>query len=370
MAFSSSIAPWQGALILLGSGRLAGAAVEGTGTEARDLILVSLAIALLLQALLLGLVLVRLNRLLKSMGTIGKRLHETRLASHPVAGETAKPLRIATATMPASGMEQTRVMPAMGLVGGNPLEFSNDLGMRFIHIGAGEFTMGSTDSESPDNERPAHRVRLTRPYWIAQTPVTNAQYEQFDPDHRQRRPAWSGDDHPVVCVSWAEAVAFCLWLSQRDGREYRLPTEAQWEYAARGADGRIFPWGNFWDPKRCNSADESAGGRQTTPVGQFPEGASPHGVLDMAGNVWEWCADWFAPGYGSEAPQADPLGPVAGNDRVCRGGSWMNHAYSCRTTMRARRTPDFSDNYIGFRVACVSGPEANGRPPKTEDDSP
>jgi formylglycine-generating enzyme required for sulfatase activity len=253
----------------------------------------------------------------------------------------------------------------MGSAGGSQPAFGNEVGMKFMQVAAGEFTMGNTDTESPDNERPAHKVRLSQSFWIAQTPVTNSQYEQFDPDHRQRRPAWSGDDHPVVCVNWIEAAAFCLWLSQRDGREYRLPTEAQWEYAARGSDERIFPWGNFWDPKRCNSADESAGMSQTTPVKQFAEGASPFGILDMVGNVWEWCADWFAPGYGSEAAQNNPAGPSSGKDRVCRGGSWMNHAYSCRTTMRARRPPDFSDNYIGFRVACVSGLETAGAGLKT-----
>jgi formylglycine-generating enzyme required for sulfatase activity len=345
---------------------LACAAAGDGGGGGRDWIVGALALALLGQALVLGLVLMRLNRLLKSMGTIGKRLHETRLASHGIAGEAVKPLRIPTTTAPASGLERTRMMPAMGRAGGSQPAFTNDLGMKFVEIAAGEFTMGSTDMESPENERPAHKVRLTEPFWMALTPVTNAQYERFDPDHRQRRPAWSGEDHPVVCVSWNEAAAFCLWLSQRDGREYRLPTEAQWEYAARGNDERIFPWGSFWDPKRCNSADESAGARQTTPVKQFPEGASPHGILDMVGNVWEWCADWYAPGYGSESAQSDPAGAPSGNDRVCRGGSWMNHAYSCRTTMRARRTPDFADNYIGFRVACVSGSSAAGVLPAEE----
>ncbi|MBI5396331.1 MAG: formylglycine-generating enzyme family protein [Verrucomicrobia bacterium] len=365
MSLTASAARWWVGPWVLGCGaRLAGAAEPGGAAAAHDWILGVLALVVIAQTLVLGLVLLRLNRLLKSMGTIGRRLHETRLASHAIAGEPAKPTRIATTTEPAMAFERTRIMPAMGGIKG-PAAFTNDLGMKFIQIPAGEFTMGSADPDSPDNERPAHKVRLTQPFWMAQTPVTDTQYEQFDPDHRKRRPAWSRDDHPVVCASWSEATAFCLWLSQRDGREYRLPTEAQWEYAARGADERVFPWGSFWDPKRCNSADESAGVSQTTPVKQFAEGASPFGILDMVGNVWEWCADWFAPSYGSDAPQGDPAGPPSGKDRACRGGSWMNHAYSCRTTMRARRPPDFSDNYIGFRVVCVSAPDAAAAPPKT-----
>ncbi|MBM3890019.1 MAG: formylglycine-generating enzyme family protein [Verrucomicrobia bacterium] len=240
--------------------------------------------------------------------------------------------------------------------------------MKFVWIELGEFTMGNADTESPDNERPAHKVRLTQGYWMAETLVTHVQYEQFDPDHRNRRPGWAGDDHPVIWVTWSEAVAFCLWLSERDGREYRLPTEAQWEYAARGTDGRIFPWGNSWDGQRCNSAEDDDGFAQTSPVKQFPQGASPFGVLDMVGNVWEWCSDWFEPGYGDGSTRQDPAGPAGGTHRVCRGGSWLNHGYSCRTTMRARRAPDFSDNYIGFRVICVApppgAPGAAGTPAK------
>jgi formylglycine-generating enzyme required for sulfatase activity len=166
----------------------------------------------------------------------------------------------------------------------------------------------------------------------------------------------------VIFTSWNEASAFCLWLSQRDGREYRLPTEAEWEFAGRGTDGRIFPWGNQWDPHRCNSAEEGSDFDQTSPVTQFPAGASPHGVLDMVGNVWEWCGDWYEPGYGSGAERVNPVGPESGQYKVCRGGSWMNHGYSCRVTMRARRAPDFSDAYLGFRVVCVSDKETEERP--------
>jgi formylglycine-generating enzyme required for sulfatase activity len=348
---------WVGVLAVAGCASVAQAAGERVSVTGGDWFIGLLTLVLLIQCVVLVLVLLRLNRLLKSMGTIGMRLQAARGPAPRPREEAPGPLRIPTTSAPATSFERTTIMPAMTAASARPGTFTNDLGMKFVQLGPAEFAMGSADPESPDNERPVHKVQLSRSFWMAMTPVTNAQYEQFDPDHRQRRPSWNGDDHPVVCVRWSEATAFCLWLSQRDGREYRLPTEAEWEFAARGTDERIFPWGSFWDPKRCNSAEESDGFAQTSPVKQFPEGASPHGILDMVGNVWEWCSDWFAPSYGDESPRSDPTGPPTGNDRVCRGGSWMNHGYSCRTTMRARRPPDFSDNYIGFRVVCVTRPD-------------
>ncbi|MCX6907972.1 MAG: formylglycine-generating enzyme family protein [Verrucomicrobia bacterium] len=325
-----------------------------TGGSINEWLLVALIVALAIQSAVLLLVLLRLNRLLKSVGAIGVRLHLASKAAQQPAGHAApdaKPVLPATTAQTAGEAEK----PASET-------FTNSLGMAFARIGPAEFSMGSSDAKSPDNEKPAHNVRLTQACWMAVTPVTNAQYEQFDPDHRKLRPAWNGDDHPVIFTSWNEATAFCLWLSQRDGREYRLPTEAQWEFAARGTDGRIFPWGNQWDPSRCNSAEEGSDFDQTSPVGRFPQGVSPHGVLDMVGNVWEWCFDWYEPGYGSGVARTDPVGPASGQYKACRGGSWMNHGYSCRVTMRARRAVDFSDAYIGFRVVCVGDAAADAAP--------
>ncbi|MCX7827281.1 MAG: formylglycine-generating enzyme family protein, partial [Verrucomicrobiae bacterium] len=346
---------------LLAGAASVGAAEAGRSSSGHEWVLVGVSVVLLVQCVVLLSVLVRLNRLLKSVGQIGVRLSLARSTAR--AGDAGRRgARAEPGAEVAASYERTRLMPMVTLPPPAQKTFTNLLGMKFVWIEPGEFTMGNADTESPENERPAHKVRLTQGFWMAETPVTHAQYEQFDPDHRNRRPAWAGDDHPVNCVTWSEAVAFCLWLSERDGREYRLPTEAQWEYAARGTDGRIFPWGNSWDGSRCNSAEEEDGFAQTSPVEQFPQGASPFGVLDMVGNVWEWCNDWFESGYGDGSTRQDPTGPPSGTHRVCRGGSWLNHGYSCRTTMRARRAPDFSDNYIGFRVICVSGPNAaNGR---------
>ena len=337
-----------------------------TGGSMSEWLLAALIVALAIQSAVLLLVLLRLNRLLKSVGAIGVRLHWASKTAQQSAIAANLDTRLASAIKESGSVTSTE-QAAVETTKPVSATFTNSLWMTFVRVGPAEFTMGSSDAKSPDNEKPAHTVLLTQACWMAVTPVTNAQYEQFDPDHRQLRPAWNGDDHPVIFTNWNEATAFCLWLSPRDGREYRLPTEAQWEFAARGTDGRIFPWGNQWDPRRCNSAEESGDFDQTSPVAHFPNGISPHGVLDMVGNVWEWCADWYEPGYGSGATRSDPTGPAASQYKVCRGGSWMNHGYSCRVTMRARRAVDFSDAYIGFRVVCVSETNAVAAPAAKED---
>ncbi|MFA6560765.1 MAG: SUMF1/EgtB/PvdO family nonheme iron enzyme [Verrucomicrobiia bacterium] len=338
-----------------------------TGGSTIEWLLAALIVVLAVQSAVLLLVLLRLNRLLKSVGAIGVRLHLASKAAQQSTVAANPDSRISSAVKEAPDATKTGQAAAAPDKPAANVTFTNSEGMAFVRIGPAEFTMGSSDAKSPDNEKPAHAVRLTQSYWMAVTPVTNAQYEQFDPDHRQLRPSWNGDNHPVIFVNWNEATAFCLWLSQRDGREYRMATEAQWEFAARGTDTRIFPWGNQWDPNRCNSAEEGGDFDQTSPVAQFPNGVSPHGVFDMVGNVWEWCADWYEPGYGSGAARTDPTGPESGQYKVCRGGSWMNHGYSCRVTMRARRAVDFSDAYIGFRVVCLAEAQADGAPTAKDD---
>jgi len=181
-------------------------------------------------------------------------------------------------------------------------------GATLLRIPAGEFRMG--DDDQKDN--PRHGVYLDG-FWIYKTPVTVAQFMRFcgatghaAPDP----PNWGWrDDHPVVNVSWADAVAYAAWAGAA------LPTEAQWEKAARGADGRFYPWGNGWDAARCaHSVGTARTG--TAPVGTFHAGASPYGVLDMSGNVWEWCADWYDAGTMRAAAGRNPAGPPAGERRV------------------------------------------------------
>ena len=230
-----------------------------------------------------------------------------------------------------------------------------------ILIPAGEFLMGSNpqkDKHARDNEQPQHTLYLPD-YYIAKTPVTNAQYAAFvettvrdQPQHWiAGKPPRGKEDHPVWGVLWYDAVTYCRWLSQVTGKSYCLPSEAEWEKAARGTDGRIYPWGNQWDAQRCNSEEGGQGG--TTPVGVYPEGASPFGALDMAGSVWEWTGSLYelypySPGDGLEDPKAR-------GDRVVRGGSWFNDKRFVRCAYRNGIRPGNRDVSVGFRVVVSPG---------------
>ena len=235
-----------------------------------------------------------------------------------------------------------------------------------VHIPAGEFLMGSTedDEDADSDERPQHSVKLTE-YSIGKYPVSNAEYHGFVRTSGRRPPAhWDGDtypeekgDHPVVNVSWHDAMAYCQWLSKETNRSYSLPTEAEWEKAARGKDGRIYPWGNGWDQTKVNS--QEAGPGDTTPVGQYsPDGDSPYGVADMAGNVWEWTSSIYK-GY--------PYNPEDGLEnqeegdsisRVLRGGAFSFTERFVRCAFRFWYLPDYWVNDIGFRV--VLSPSSSG----------
>jgi formylglycine-generating enzyme required for sulfatase activity len=202
-------------------------------------------------------------------------------------------------------------------------------------------------------------LRVSR-FYMSRHLVTNAEYEQFDPSHKRKRAAGAGDRHPVVYVTSLDAIKFCQSLSTRERKKYRLPTEAEWEYAARGADGRKYPWGNH-DQRGdlANFADRNTvfawsdreiddGYPESSPVGAFPFGASPFGMEDMAGNVWEWCLDFLEPYRGT--PKVNPRGPTAGAKRVYRGGSWKSRFNSLRATARGSNVPNYSCNDLGFRV--------------------
>lgn len=212
-----------------------------------------------------------------------------------------------------------------------------------IKIPAGEFTMGAVILGGA----PQHTVYLDD-YAIGRNPVTVAEFRGFangsgyEFDWSGNEPAWGWqDDHPMVNVSWDDARACCMFMGGD------LPTEAQWEKAARGADAREYPWGNDWDPGNCHSSvkDQAFG---SAPVGCFPQGASPYGCLDMAGNVWEWCLDWCNP-YSSER-QENPVGPLIGLYRMLRGGSWCGiDPEGFRCAYRLYFVPTTRLNCIGFR---------------------
>jgi formylglycine-generating enzyme required for sulfatase activity len=242
-----------------------------------------------------------------------------------------------------------------------PSNFSNPAGGTMVLLPPGQFVMGSNAPDAQPNEQPLTPVSLNE-FYMAQHPVTNAEYEQFDPRHKAKRIEGADDRHPVVYVTSFEAVKFCEWLSQRDGRKYRLPTEAEWEYAARGTDGRKYPWGNHEGRSDlANFADANTtfpwrdaavndGYAQTSPVGAFPKGASFFALEDMAGNVWEWCLDFYEDLAG--CPRQNPRGPALGSKRSYRGGSWKTRFTNLRATARASNAPNFSCNDLGFRIVC------------------
>lgn len=249
---------------------------------------------------------------------------------------------------------------------GPPKEVTNSMGMQFVLIPAGEFVMGSDAAER--DERPAHKVYVDA-YYISRCEVTNAQFEQYSVGHRNAGKACSPDDNmPAVGVTWDEAAAFCRWLSGKEGVEYRLPTEAEWERAARGGAARLYPWGDEAPAAdghyRCNFAPnrsqrlwDADGFTFAAPAGSYADGASAFGCSDLAGNVWEWCMDWYAPYKASQAETPrNPSGPDTGRTRVLRGGSYSDGADSLRCTKRFSMSPRAREYNVGFRcVRTVAG---------------
>jgi formylglycine-generating enzyme required for sulfatase activity len=266
----------------------------------------------------------------------------------PAAEETAKPI--------TDFVPKIRPLPKH-----LPAGFVNTVGATMVLLPPGDFIMGSDAPDAQPNEQPLTPVTLGA-FYMAQHPVTNAQFERFDPRHRTKRMEGAGDDHPVVYVASFEAVKFCEWLSQKEGKIYRLPTEAEWEYAARGIDGRTFPWGNQTGPGVfANFADASTsfawrdpqvndGYPLTSPVGAFSAGASFFAIEDMAGNVWEWCLDFYQQLAG--CAKINPRGPASGLKRVYRGGSWKSRFTNLRASARSSNAPNYSCNDLGFRVVC------------------
>lgn len=258
--------------------------------------------------------------------------------------------------IPASGIGSTWVRPKDGMV--------------MVYVPEGEFSMGVNIDTSMEfcqqyrsdcqrdwftSEEPVHSVYLEA-YWIDRTEVTNEMYALCVNDGACNPPEhyavimqvdYYGDpryaNYPVIYVYWHYAETYCAWA------EARLPTEAEWEKAARGTDGRTFPWGNTAPTVNLANYYETIG--DLTEVGKYPSGASPYGALDLAGNVWEWVADWYDASIYSHSPVDNPGGPATGAERVIRGGGFVNMDYELRSTTRFGNDPDEADVAIGFRCA-------------------
>jgi eukaryotic-like serine/threonine-protein kinase len=243
-------------------------------------------------------------------------------------------------------------------------------GMKMVYIPAGEFRMGSTsaDANAKSDEMPQHLVSMDG-FWIDRTEVTNAMFalcmragvcQAPARSSSASRETYYGDpkyaDYPVIYVDWQQAQAYCQWVGGD------LPSEAQWEKAARGEDERIYPWGNSVDGRRLNFCDANCpydwadqsindGFRDTAPAGSYPAGASSYGVLDMLGNVGEWVLDWYSPSYYQISPGSNPSGPASGEVRVERGGTWASTARDARAAYRGKLDPATRLSSLGFR--CV-----------------
>jgi formylglycine-generating enzyme required for sulfatase activity len=219
-----------------------------------------------------------------------------------------------------------------------------------VAIPGGAFERGTDDAKEEPDQRPARQIFVSG-FLIDKTEVTWRQFRKFAADRGQPlppAPLWgSPEDYAVTPILWKEAAAYCAWVGGR------LPTEAEWEKAARGSDGRIYPWGNDWDGGICNSRD--GGPHRPESVGEFPGCVSPYGVLEMHGGVWEWCSDFYDPGYYSVAPHREPQGPATGTTRVLRGGSWMTPSFSLKGSMRFKSDPEWRNTQYGFRCVQESG---------------
>ena len=223
-------------------------------------------------------------------------------------------------------------------------------GAPMVLIPAGEFTMGSDKGD--DDEQPVHRVFLNN-YYIDKFEVTNGRFAKFVEAIHSEPPWGFADqetpvvhaDHPVRWVNWMDAIGYCLWAGKR------LPTEAEWEKAARGVDGRVYPWGN--DPPTPAQAvfGLKEGTETVSPIGNREKGQSPYGVQDLAGNLYEWTTDWYDEEYYKNIPAIDPHGPAEGTTKVQRGGSYTNTPYRLRTSFRTKGDPTEHEPNVGFRCA-------------------
>ncbi|MCK4872810.1 MAG: formylglycine-generating enzyme family protein [Phycisphaerales bacterium] len=242
--------------------------------------------------------------------------------------------------------------------------------MTFVRVQPGTFVMGSLEGEAGrDADETQREVTFTKGFHLAETPVTAGQWRAVmggDPSASMTR--WArllslgrqggrggrggrggGEDYPVTCVSWNEAVTFCAVLSEREGRSYGLPTEAEWEYACRAGSTTAYCFGD--DRARLDEYAWFKGNARRSPHPVALKKPNAWGLFDMHGHVWEWCQDFARPYDPAGAPLTDPQGPVFGSSCVLRGGSWHDGPVCCRSAHRSRNTPVYRDRTVGFRIA-------------------
>lgn len=233
-----------------------------------------------------------------------------------------------------------------------PVEADGTLGIKLLYIPPGQFPMGSAATEGREHERPQRWVDVDG-FYISRTEVTYGQWKQYLAENPSapKPPEWFAkewgktDDYPMTWVNWDEAKAFCAWLSRKTGKKFDLPTEAQWEKASKGYSHRVYPWGATYHGTESGSPNETY-----LPVGSKPLDMSPFGVLDMSGNAWEWCSDYYDPKAYSTLPDVNPKGPEKGTLRVLRGAGWNFDPDTFRCSHRTRSEPGLQSVHIGFRV--------------------
>lgn len=229
---------------------------------------------------------------------------------------------------------------------------STDLGIRWVFVAGGTFRMGNNNGLSPD-ESPEHEVTL-QSFSISATEVTFDQYDRFCEATKRNKPndnGWGRGTMPVINVNWNDAFEYCQWASTITGTAIRLPTEAEWEYAARGGiKSRGFTFSGSNDVDAVAWYSENSGKKTHSVGGRHP---NELGIYDMTGNVWEWCADWYSDEYYSVSPENNPQGPVSGQYHVLRGGSWLSNAAYCHITTRSALRSDYISVNNGFRVVKV-----------------
>jgi formylglycine-generating enzyme required for sulfatase activity len=253
--------------------------------------------------------------------------------------------------------------------------FANSIGMKLVLIPKGKFTMGSPEDEvDRGTDESRHEAEISKPFYLGVHAVTQKQYKEVMGTNPSYFSAGGGgkdkvkdldtDDFPAERMSWHDAQVFCEKLSslaaeKRFGRVYRLPTEAEWEYACRAGTTTPVHFGRSLSSRQANFDGNFPYGRgavkgpnlgRTCRVGSYR--ANKFGLYDMHGNVYQWCSDWYGKDYYKDSPRKDPQGPASGTTRVLRGGSWYDHGWDCRAAYRGNDTPGGHDFNVGFRVAC------------------